>query len=62
MMPRRDYLRYFARDEAGNYVGSEKEESWAESDLEEEFGEYKDMEQRRWVVREWEGKVYMEEE
>ncbi|OBT45153.1 hypothetical protein VE00_04318 [Pseudogymnoascus sp. WSF 3629] len=62
MMPRRDYLRYFAHDEAGNYVGTEKEESWTESDLEEEFGEYKQERHRKWVVKESERGFYMEEE
>ncbi|KFY45585.1 hypothetical protein V495_02896 [Pseudogymnoascus sp. VKM F-4514 (FW-929)] len=62
MMPRRDYLRHFAHDEEGRYVGTEKEESWSEGDLEEEFGEYKLMEPRKWVVRGSGSKAYMEEE
>ncbi|OBT63319.1 hypothetical protein VE03_07204 [Pseudogymnoascus sp. 23342-1-I1] len=62
MMPRREYLRHFAHDEEGRYVGTEKEESWSEGDLEEEFGQYRLMEPRRWVVRNSEGVAYMEEE
>ncbi|OBT55345.1 hypothetical protein VE04_04906 [Pseudogymnoascus sp. 24MN13] len=62
MMPRRDYLRYFAHDESGRYVGTEKEESWSEGDLEEEFGHYRLMEPRQWVVRNSGGVAYMEEE
>lgn len=62
MMPRREYLRHFAHDEAGRYIGTEKEESWSEGDLEEEFGEYRMMEPRKWVVRDFGGGAYMEEE
>ncbi|KFY18169.1 hypothetical protein V492_00104 [Pseudogymnoascus sp. VKM F-4246] len=62
MMPRREYLRHFAHDEAGRYIGTEKQESWSEGDLEEEFGEYRMMEPRQWVVRNSGGMAYMEEE
>lgn len=62
MMPRREYLRHFAHDESGQYVGTEKEESWSEGDLEEEFGQYRLMEPRRWVVRNSKDGAYMEEE
>lgn len=62
MMPRREYLRHFACDEAGRYIGTEKEASWTERDLEREFGAYKLVEPRRWVLREVQGRVFMEEE
>lgn len=62
MMPRRDYLRHFARDEEGNYIGTEKEEIWTESDLEEEFGKYRQAKQKTWVMRRCGQGVYMEEE
>ncbi|KAL5354292.1 hypothetical protein ACLOAV_000380 [Pseudogymnoascus australis] len=62
MMPRREYLRHFAHDEEGRYVGTEKEESWSEGDLEEEFGQYRLVEPRQWVVRNSGGRAYMEEE
>lgn len=61
-MPRRDYLRHFARDEEGNYIGTEKEEIWTESDLEEEFGKYRQAKQKTWVMRRCGQGVYMEEE
>lgn len=39
-MPRRDYLRWFARDIHGNYVGSEPERAWTEEELDEAFRRY----------------------
>jgi hypothetical protein len=40
-MPRRDYLKYFAKDENGNYIGSEPYRRWTEGELEEQFAKYK---------------------
>ena len=40
-MPRRDYLKYFAKDERGVYIGSEPYKKWTEEELEEEFAKYK---------------------
>ncbi|KAK0103358.1 hypothetical protein ONS95_005384 [Cadophora gregata] len=40
-MPRRDYQKWFARDEKGNYVGSEEHRRWTEEELEEAFKQYK---------------------
>lgn len=40
-MPRREYLKYFARDLKGGYVGSEPYRRWSEGELEKEFGKYK---------------------
>jgi hypothetical protein len=40
-MPRRDYLKYFAKDENGNYIGSEPYRRWTEEGLEEQFAKYK---------------------
>ena len=40
-MPRREYLKYFAKDEKGEYIGSEPYRRWTEAELEEEFAKYK---------------------
>jgi len=40
-MPRRDYLKYFAKDENGAYIGSEPYKKWTEEELEEEFAKYR---------------------
>ena len=40
-MPRRDYLKWFARDLEGEYVGSEPYRKWGEEELEETFKQYK---------------------
>merc|ERR1712093_291764 len=40
-MPRREYQKWFARDEKGNYVGSEEHRRWTEEELEEAFKQYK---------------------
>ncbi|KAE9374327.1 hypothetical protein N431DRAFT_543685 [Stipitochalara longipes BDJ] len=40
-MPRRDYLKHFAKDERGVYIGSEPYRKWTEEELEEEFAKYK---------------------
>jgi hypothetical protein len=39
-MPRREYLKYFAKDEKRNYVGTEPERSWTGEELDEMFGQY----------------------
>lgn len=40
-MPRRDYLKWFARGLKGEYIGSEEYRRWTEEELEEAFGRYK---------------------
>lgn len=40
-MPRREYLKYFAKDEKGEYIGTEPYKRWTEEELEAEFGKYK---------------------
>ncbi|KAL2070875.1 hypothetical protein VTL71DRAFT_13901 [Oculimacula yallundae] len=40
-MPRREYQKFFARDEKGNYVGSEEHRRWTEEELEQTFAQYK---------------------
>ena len=40
-MPRRDYLKWFARDLEGKYIGTEPYKKWEEEELEETFKQYK---------------------
>jgi len=40
-MPRRDYLKHFARGLRGEYIGTEPYKRWTEEELEQEFGKYK---------------------
>ncbi|KAE8447501.1 hypothetical protein EG329_010631 [Mollisiaceae sp. DMI_Dod_QoI] len=40
-MPRREYLKYFARGLNGEYIGSEPYRRWSEEELEREYGVYK---------------------
>ena len=40
-MPRRDYLKYFAKDENGAYIGGEPYKKRTEEALEEEFAKYR---------------------
>lgn len=49
-MPRREYQRYFARNEANEYVGTEPERTWTKQDLEEMFGQYQNLPPAKWVV------------
>lgn len=39
-MPRRDYVKWFARDKDGNYIGTESERAWTEEELDEAFRRY----------------------
>ena len=39
-MPRREYKKYFAKDNAGNYIGTEPQREWTEEELTAEFGQY----------------------
>jgi hypothetical protein len=39
-MPRRDYLKYFARGLKGEYTGTEPERKWTEEELDEQFAQY----------------------
>lgn len=39
-MPRREYIKYFAKDNDGNYCGTEPKRQWTEEELNEKFGEY----------------------
>lgn len=48
-MPRSAYLKYFARNEADEYVGTEPEQTWNDEELEEAFGRYRDFLPTKWV-------------
>jgi hypothetical protein len=39
-MPRREYLKHFARDLKGDYIGSEPFRRWTEDELLETFKQY----------------------
>ena len=39
-MPRSDYLKYFAKDDDGNYVGTEPQKSYTDEELDEMFARY----------------------
>jgi hypothetical protein len=39
-MPRREYMKYFARDLKGEYVGTEPFRRWSEGELSERFREF----------------------
>lgn len=50
-MPRRDYLKHFARGTEGEYIGTEPYRRWGEEELEEQFKQYipeKKPEKRGW--------------
>lgn len=40
-MPRREYLKWFARDEKGEYCGSEPYRQWTEEELNTTFAQYR---------------------
>jgi hypothetical protein len=61
-MPRAEYLKHFAHDAKGMYVGTEAQRSWTEKGLEIEFGEFRDAPPRKWVKRREQGRVFMVEE
>lgn len=54
-MPRSDYIKYFARNEVDEYVGTEPERPWGDEDLEEAFGRYRDFRPTRWVMKSEDG-------
>ncbi|KAH8593719.1 hypothetical protein B0O99DRAFT_688552 [Bisporella sp. PMI_857] len=39
-MPRRDYLKWFARDKAGQYIGTEPKREWTEAQLDAAFKQW----------------------
>ena len=61
-MPRRDYLKHFARNGDGDYIGTERERRWSEQELENAFGAYRLRQPRKWVLCNENGQRFMEEE
>lgn len=61
-MPRREYLKHFAHDENGRYIGTEKQRNWTKKDLDLEFGAYQNPTPQRWVRSEERGRVFMSED
>lgn len=49
-MPRREYLKYFAKDDKCNYIGTEPQKEWTAAELEEKFGQYQNLPPTEWVV------------
>lgn len=43
LMPRGEYLKYFAKDTAGNYIGTEPYRAWTAEELEEAYGRYRTL-------------------
>jgi len=46
-MPRREYKKFFARGLKGEYIGSEPERRWSESELDEMFGMYRPVKEEK---------------
>jgi hypothetical protein len=40
-MPRAEYLKHFAKDYEGKYIGTEPQKAWTIEELEERYGKYK---------------------
>jgi hypothetical protein len=40
-MPRAEYLKHFAKDYDGQYIGTEPRKEWTVEELEEKYGKYK---------------------
>ncbi|KAH6670512.1 hypothetical protein B0J14DRAFT_98209 [Halenospora varia] len=57
-MPRREYMKYFARGLKGEYIGTEPERRWSEGELEREFKRYVPEEKIK-VRRGSKGKPYL---
>jgi len=49
-LPRCEYVKHFARDENGNYVGTEEERSWSEEQLDADYGRYWEWEKTKWTM------------
>jgi hypothetical protein len=61
-MTRLEYLKYFAYDKNGCYIGREPQRSWTKKELELDFGQYQDAHPRKWVRNQVGGRVFMVEE
>jgi hypothetical protein len=45
-MPRGEYLKYFAKDDKGLYVGTEPLRLWTEEEVELKFGKYRTLKEK----------------
>ena len=61
-MPRKEYLKYFARDRNNVYIGTEREMIWTDEELELRFAKYRGAERPKWIVGRDAGRVYMVED
>lgn len=61
-MPKREYLKHFARDGKGDYMGTETERDWTEEELDLNFSEYKCAGPRNWITAESARDVFIMEE
>lgn len=61
-MPREEYLKHFAHDRHGNYIGTEKQRQWSLKELDIFFGEYQDTQPAKWVLCREGSNVFMTEE
>jgi len=60
-MPRREYLKHFARDDNGIYIGTESERRWSKEELDTTFGAYCIRQPRKWVLRNEGDQAFLEE-
>ena len=61
-MPRKEYLKYFARDRNNVYIGTEREVIWTDEELHKKFGIYRASERPKWIVGKDAGRIYMVED
>ena len=61
-MPRKEYLKYFARDRYNIYIGTEKERLWTDGDLEVMFGRYRAAKKPKRIAARDVGRVVMVED
>ena len=46
-MPRRDYQKWFARGLGGENIGTDPYRQWTEEELEEQFGKYRPVVEKK---------------
>lgn len=46
-MPRGEYLKHFAKDDDGNYIGTMPQKEWTEDELDEKFGIFRPLPLRK---------------
>jgi hypothetical protein len=60
-MPREEYLKHFAHDLHGNYIGTGEQRRWSRKELDIYFGEYQHTPPPRWVLCKEDSKVFKTE-